>query len=120
MPESCEHRDARPLTRGRHYETDIIPPPSLRYCPDCETWLPPGELQALADDPPPYRPVSIGPIPADHPLLDTGPIVDLVATYGPDAGRPVPEAGLYAGLMTNDWLLRLAYPDGEPGGAPDA
>ncbi len=59
----------------------------------------------------PYRPVSIGPVPADHPLLDTGPIVDLVAMYGPDAGRPVPETGLYAGLMANDWLLRLAYPD---------
>lgn len=58
----------------------------------------------------PYRPVTIGPIPADHPLLETGPIVDLVATYGPDAGRPAPEAGLYAGLMANDWLRQIAYP----------
>lgn len=58
----------------------------------------------------PYRPVTIGPIPADHPLFDTGPIVDLVATYGPDAGRPVLEAGLWAGLMTDGWLQELAHP----------
>ena len=51
-------------------------------------------------------------LPADHPLLDTGPIVDLIATYGPAAARPVAEAGLYAGLMTNGWLMALAYPDG--------
>jgi len=67
-----------------------------------------------------YRPFTIGPIPADHPMLDTGPILDMAAAYGPDAGRPVPEAGLYAGLMSNDWLLRLAYPDGDPGGTADA
>lgn len=51
-------------------------------------------------------------------MLDDGPMVDLVATYGPDAGRPVPEAGLYAGLMSNDWLQALAYPDGAAGGEP--
>ena len=67
----------------------------------------------MADDASPYRPVAIGPIPADHPLFDTGPIVDLVATYGPDAGRPAPEAGLYAGLMSDGWLQQLAYPNGE-------
>ncbi len=66
----------------------------------------------MSADESPYRPFAIDPIPANHPLLDTGPIVDLVAAYGPDAGRPVPEAGLYAGLMTNDWLLHLAHPDG--------
>jgi hypothetical protein len=66
----------------------------------------------MPDDTLPYRPFTIGPIPVDHPLLDTGPIVDIVATYGPDAGRPAPEAGLYAGLMADDWLLHLAYPDG--------
>lgn len=67
----------------------------------------------MADDPSPHRPVTVGPIPADHPLLDTGPIVDLVATYGPEAGRPVPEAGLYAGLMADGWLQQLAYPGSE-------
>jgi hypothetical protein len=71
----------------------------------------------MHDDPYPYRPVTIGPIPAGHPLFDTGPIVDLVAAYGPDAGRPVPEAGLYAGLMADDWLMPLAYPDSAPSGA---
>lgn len=65
----------------------------------------------MPDDASPYRPVSIGPIPAD--MLDAGGFVDLVAMHGPDAGRPAPEAGLYAGLMANDWLAALAYPDGE-------
>lgn len=67
----------------------------------------------MPDDASPYRPVSFGPIPVDHPMLNTGPIVDLVATYGPEAGRPAPEAGLYAGLMADDWLAVVAYPDGE-------
>ena len=67
----------------------------------------------MPDDVSPYRPVTIGPIPADHPLFAAGPIVDLMATYGPDAGRPAPEAGLYAGLMADGWLQQLAYPDYE-------
>lgn len=74
----------------------------------------------MPDDASPYRPVAIGPIPADHPLFDTGPIVDLIATYGPDAGRPTPEAGLHAGLMADDWLAALAYPDSEPQRTGDA
>ena len=61
----------------------------------------------------PYRPVAIGPIRADDLLLDTAGFIDLVAAYGPEAGRPAPEAGLYAGLMADDWLMPLAYPDGE-------
>jgi len=67
----------------------------------------------VADAPPPYRPVTIGPIPADHPLFDAGPIVDVVATFGPEAGRPAPEAGLYAGLMADGWLQQIAYPNGK-------
>lgn len=68
----------------------------------------------MPDGPPSYRPVVIGAIPAGHPPLDTGPIVDLVAAHGPDAGKPAPEAGLWAGLLADDWLLRLAYPEGTP------
>lgn len=69
----------------------------------------------MTGDASPYRPVPFGPIPADHPLFETAGFVDLTAAYGPEAGRPVPEAGLYAGLMTDGWLLQLAYPDGEEG-----
>lgn len=65
----------------------------------------------MPDDSSPYRPFAFGPIPADHPMLDAGGFVDLIAAYGPDASRPVAEAGLYAGLMSDDWLLRLAYPN---------
>jgi hypothetical protein len=73
-------------------------------------------MRTMPDDASPYRLVTIGPIPADHPLFDTGPIVDLLAMYGPDAGRPAPEAGLYAGLMSDDWLAALAHPDSGPSG----
>jgi hypothetical protein len=59
----------------------------------------------------PFRPVAFGPIRADDPLLDTAGFVDIVAAYGPEAGRPAPEAGLYAGLMANGWLMPLACPD---------
>lgn len=35
----------------------------------------------MPDDPFPYRPVRFGQIPADHPMLDTGPIVDLMGVH---------------------------------------
>lgn len=68
----------------------------------------------MTENPSPFLPIRSGPIPADHPMLDTAGFVDLVAAYGPDAGRPASEAGLYAGLMADGWLMQLAYP-----GAPE-
>lgn len=67
----------------------------------------------MPDDP--YRPFAIGPIPDE--LLDAGGFVDLLAAAEPE--RPVPEAGLYAGLMTDGWLQALAYPDRVTGNDDD-